>query len=71
MEPIEKLLQDVWDIHVRYEAHYRETGEQFNIFDIAGIAHNEVIFCRVIRELLCPHGRHYGAWTLYPFVQGR
>ena len=44
MEPIEKLLQDVWDIHVRYEAHYRETGEQFNIFDIAGIAHNEVIF---------------------------
>jgi hypothetical protein len=42
-----QLLTDVTDIIKRYEAEWQKTGEKYNLFKAAGIAHKEVIIpCR-------------------------
>lgn len=55
---IQRLLDGAGSIIEKYEAIYRETGKNFNIFDIARIEDKEVIICRVLAELLNPKGRH-------------
>ncbi len=52
------LLDATGSIIDKYDAIARETGESFNIFEIARIDEKEVIVCRVIAELLNPKGRH-------------
>ena len=55
---VSKLLTDVADIRKNFEAKWQETGEKYNLFNVAGIAHKEVIMCRVLADLLDPHGKH-------------
>jgi hypothetical protein len=53
-----RLLDGVTDIIKRYEEDWQKTGEKYNIFKVAGIAHKEVIMCRVLADLLNPQGKH-------------
>jgi hypothetical protein len=53
-----RLLGDVTGIIKDFEERWRKTGEKYNIFKVAGIAHKEVIMCRVLADLLDPRGRH-------------
>jgi len=53
-----QLLTDVADVKKRFEAKWRETGEKYNLFMVAEIAHKEVIMCRVLADLLSPQGKH-------------
>jgi len=53
-----QLLTNVEKVRKSFEAKWRETGEKYNLFNVAGIAHKEVIMCRVIADLLDPHGKH-------------
>jgi hypothetical protein len=59
-----RLLNGVTDIIKRYEARWQKTGEKYNIFEVAGIAHKELIMCRVLADLLDPKGAH-GRGSLY------
>jgi hypothetical protein len=52
------LLNGVMGIIKDYEEKWRKTGEQYNIFKVAGIAHKEVIMCRVLADLMNPQGKH-------------
>jgi hypothetical protein len=52
------LLDGVTDIIKRYETQWRETGEKYNIFEITGIKDDEKKVCRVLADLLDPHGKH-------------
>ncbi|MDR1786964.1 MAG: PD-(D/E)XK nuclease family protein [Treponema sp.] len=52
------LLDGVSGIIKRYEERWRETGEKYNIFKVAGITHKEVRMCRVLADLLDPQGQH-------------
>jgi hypothetical protein len=52
------LLNSVSDIVKRYEERWRWTGGKYNIFQVADIADQEVIMCRVLADLLNPQGRH-------------
>ena|GEM_PF-4789638 len=52
------LLSKAGSIIEKYEAISRETGGNFNIFEIAGISTKETTICRVLHELLSPAGRH-------------
>jgi len=54
----QKLLEKVVSITKKYEMISRETGENFNIFQIADIGTNERVVCRILRELLSPVGNH-------------
>lgn len=56
---INELLNEVKQIQQKYEEQNRGTGACFNIFSIAHIEHDEVIICRVIKELIDPRGSHY------------
>ena len=53
-----RLLDGVAGIILRYEALWQKTGEKYNIFKIADIAHKEVIMCRVLADLMNPRGKH-------------
>ncbi|MDR1352810.1 MAG: PD-(D/E)XK nuclease family protein [Treponema sp.] len=53
-----QLLADVSGIIKEYEAKWQKTGEKYNIFKVADIAHKEVIMCRVLADLLNPQGKH-------------
>ena len=55
---INELLTMTGSIIEKYNAIARETGRNFNIFEIAQIEEKEVIVCRVLTELLNPKGRH-------------
>jgi hypothetical protein len=61
---VPQLLDSVTDIIKRYEARWQKTGEKYNLFKVAGIAHKEVIMCRVLADLLDPKGAH-GRGSLY------
>jgi hypothetical protein len=54
----DQLLTDVSGIIKRFEEQWRKTGEKYNIFKVAGIEHRETIMCRVLADLMDPHGRH-------------
>jgi hypothetical protein len=54
-----RLLDGVTGIIKRYEAEWQKTGEKYNLFKVAGIVRDEVIMCRVLADLLNPHGKHY------------
>jgi hypothetical protein len=53
-----QLLNGVTEIIKGYEAEWQKTGEKYNIFTVAGIAHKEVIMCRVLADLMNPRGKH-------------
>jgi hypothetical protein len=57
-------LNGVTGIIKRYEAQWQKTGEKYNLFNVADIAHKEVIMCRVLADLLDPKGAH-GRGSLY------
>jgi hypothetical protein len=52
------LLNSITDVIKRYEAQWQKTGEKYNLFRVADIAHKEVIMCRVLADLLDPRGKH-------------
>jgi hypothetical protein len=53
-----RLLDGVTDIIRRYQARWQQTGEQFNLFKVAGITDDEVKICRVLADILNPRGKH-------------
>lgn len=53
------LLEKTSIISERYNLISKETGKEFNIFEIAHISTDEVRLCRVLNELLNPLGKHY------------
>jgi hypothetical protein len=53
-----QLLNGVTGIIRRYEETWQRTGEKYNLFKVADIAHKEVIMCRVLADLLDPKGAH-------------
>ena len=55
---VSQLLADVSEVRKHFEAKWRETGEKYNLFKVAEIAHKEVIMCRVLADLLDPQGKH-------------
>jgi hypothetical protein len=55
---VESLLNDITNTIKSYKEQWQKTGEKYNIFSVADIAHNEVIMCRVLADLLNPKGRH-------------
>lgn len=61
MEQLKKLLQDVNVIlqkeKVRKEES-RKRGERFNVFEMLGVAHYEVIHSKIIAGFLNPQGSH-------------
>ena len=67
---VHELLIKTGSIIEKYDAIARETGRDFNIFDITRIENKEVIVCRVLAELLDPKGRHgQGAAYLKIFLR--
>lgn len=56
---MEKLLDAVRAIREKYDAIYKSNGSSFNIFRIANIDTDEVRICRIMKELIDPHGSHY------------
>jgi hypothetical protein len=58
------LLDGITGLIKRYEAQWQKTGEKYNIFRVARIAHDEVIMCRVLADLMNPKGAH-GRGGLY------
>lgn len=64
------LLTQITEISKKYDLLYQKTGGYFNIFEVAGIAHDEVTICRIMFELLSPTGSHYqGAAYLKLFFE--
>ena len=55
---IDKLLGEVTAISKKYALINQKTGANFNIFDIADIATDEVVVCKLICELLDCRGSH-------------
>jgi hypothetical protein len=52
------LLNSATGIIKRYEVQWQKTGEKYNIFTVAKIAHKEPIMCRVLADLMNPQGKH-------------
>lgn len=66
LEREEELLQKTHDIIEAYQTEKinqmqcgKNTGNQFNIFEIIGISTREVYMCKVLAELLSPKGCHH------------
>jgi hypothetical protein len=57
-EDIIKLLLETGSIVDKYETIARETGGNFNVFEITDISTKETVVCRFLRELLSPTGHH-------------
>jgi len=55
---VRRLLDRTGGIIEKYKEISRETGDDFNIFEIADISKKEVAICRVLYEILSPDGRH-------------
>ena len=55
---INQLLTSVVEVRNHFETEWRRTGEKYNLFTVAEIAHKEVIMCRVLADLLNPQGKH-------------
>ncbi|MDR1838709.1 MAG: PD-(D/E)XK nuclease family protein [Treponema sp.] len=55
---VSQLLTDVAETINSFEAKWRKTGEKYNLFKVTHIANDEVIMCRVLADLLDPHGKH-------------
>lgn len=55
---MEQLIQKVQLISEKYQILAKETGKNFNIFEIAHINTDEVRLCRVLNELINPNGKH-------------
>lgn len=55
----EILLNNVRAIAEKYEFLRKETGGDFNIFEIANISAKEVAICRVLYDFLSPIGSHH------------
>lgn len=55
----EILLNNVRAIADKYEFLRKETGCDFNVFEIANISAKEVSICRVLYDLLSPTGSHH------------
>jgi hypothetical protein len=53
-----QLLSGVTEIIKDYEEKWQKTGEKYNLFKVARIAHKEVIMCRVLADLMNPRGKH-------------
>ncbi|MDR1286128.1 MAG: PD-(D/E)XK nuclease family protein [Treponema sp.] len=53
-----QLLTYVTGIIKDFEERWQKTGEKYNIFKVSGIAHKEVIMCRVLADLMNPQGKH-------------
>ena len=65
----EILLNNVRAIAEKYEFLRKETGGDFNIFEIANISAKEVAICRVLYDLLSPTGsQHQGDKYLEVFA---
>jgi len=62
-ENVDELLQVVDSVRQAEVGAWRQ-GKGFNIFNILDASHHEVQVCRVIHELLDPHGSH-GQGTKY------
>jgi len=58
IELVKKLLDESRNITKKYDMISRETGIDFNLFDIVNIATDERSICRVLCELLLPSGNH-------------
>lgn len=66
LEREQELLQKTHDIIEAYQTEKinqmqcgKNTGNQFNIFEIIGISTREVYMCKVLAELLSPKGCHH------------
>ena len=67
---VQLLLNEVTSISKKYQLINEKTGKNFNVFRILGKSTAEVAICRVIHELLDPHGSHgQGNVYLRLFVQ--
>jgi hypothetical protein len=58
MDVLENLLSCVAKINNKYEEAAKKAGENFNIFEILGLASNELIHSKLIATLLDPNGCH-------------
>ncbi|MGO4820581.1 MULTISPECIES: PD-(D/E)XK nuclease family protein [unclassified Flavobacterium] len=59
MDEINNLLQQVAEIQDKYDTQAKESGENFNVFSIMNMEHNEVYtHSAIIGELLNPNGSH-------------
>ncbi len=56
---MENLLKRVAEVLDANDVKRRSTGNDFNIFEVANLASDEVRICYVIYELLNPKGSHY------------
>jgi hypothetical protein len=56
---IDILLSEISAIHKKYALIYEKTGADFNILKIIGKDTDEVITCKLLCELLDPHGDHH------------
>ena len=53
-----------------FEKNYIQTGQKYNIFKITGLYKDEVKICKVLADLLDPHGSHYkGDYFLLRFIE--
>ncbi len=70
MENYEQLLKEISLINKKYDELHRQTGRQFNLFQIIGVAEDERKICKIIAELLNPKGCHcQGADYLKLFIE--
>jgi len=53
-----------------FEKNYIQTGQKYNIFKITGLYKDEVKICKILADLLDPHGSHYkGDYFLTRFIE--
>ena len=55
---IKQLLSQVYDINKSYEEKAKQSGENFNIFNILDLTTKEIIHSKFIAMLLDPRGKH-------------
>lgn len=55
---ITNLLEEIITINQNYETELKQTGENFNIFNILGFSKDELTHSKIINEFLDPNGSH-------------